>query len=532
VDGYDLPMGQRLRELRLERGLQQGEVARRLSVSPAYLSLIEKGKRAVQLPLLFRALELYGVSMEQFMASLGERHVDDGLAKLLDEPLLRSLNLTEEDLASLSAEPKVVTTITALFNLYKNTRSQLDNLLLSLSRRAGGRGGVAAGAPAAVEGGSPGAGAPDGDDGGGRDSPLRFDYSPFDEVIDFLERHGNWFRALEERADALRAEAGLGARVGSNELMRVMRERLGIDVRVVPPSEASSVVRRWDPASGVMTVSSAMPEQRLKFQLAATIGLRLLDEERHDEAILAAAAEPRRHVETRKLLKIHLANYVAGALLLPYDEFFREVQRTRYDVELLASLFESSYETVAHRVCNLSDPRKRGVPFHFSRVDVAGNISKRYSQTGIRFPVGTGSCPKWATNMAFLTPSVLTRQYSVFPDGATYFCFAKVIANPEQGSLARGTLYSIGLGTYADNARHLCYADDMPFADPAKMAVPVGTTCRFCERTDCNQRAAPSYKFAFRVDEYTKKDNFFSPLVSADEADEGRVVTLGRKRGA
>ena len=40
----------------------------------------------------------------------------------------------------------------------------------------------------------------------------------------------------------------------------------------------------------------------------------------------------------------------------------------------------------------------------------------------------------------------------------------------------------------------------------------MGITCRFCERTDCNQRAAPSYKFAFAVDEYTKKDNFFSPM--------------------
>jgi hypothetical protein len=29
-------------------------------------------------------------------------------------------------------------------------------------------------------------------------------------------------------------------------------------------------------------------------------------------------------------------------------------------------------------------------------------------------------------------------------------------------------------------------------------------------------RSAPSYKFAFRVDEHTKKDNFFSPLVRGD----------------
>jgi len=44
--------------------------------------------------------------------------------------------------------------------------------------------------------------------------------------------------------------------------------------------------------------------------------------------------------------------------------------------------------------------------------------------------------------------------------------------------------------------------------------VPVGISCRFCERTDCSQRAAPSYKFAFAVDEYVKKDNVFSPMLA------------------
>ena len=77
----------------------------------------------------------------------------------------------------------------------------------------------------------------------------------------------------------------------------------------------------------------------------------------------------------------------------------------------------------------------------------------------------------------------------------------------------RGTIYSIGLGTHADAAKHLVYAQDLPLAEPVRVGIPVGTTCRFCERTDCNQRAAPSYKFAFNVDEYTKKDNFFSPLL-------------------
>ncbi len=507
-------MGQRLRELRISRGLQQGEVARQLEISPAYLSLIEKGKRAVQLPLLFRALDLYGVDMETFMASLGERHVDDGLARLLDEPLLRSLNLTEEDLSSLGAEPKIVTTITALFNLYKNTRSQLDNVLQSIARQREG-------------------------DAGDEDS-LRFDYSPFDEVTDFLEKHHNFVPALEERAMEFRRDAGLGVPVRSEALVRALRERLDLHIDVVPEGGDSSVIWRMDEGSSGalaqreqterhrLVISKHMFEQRLCFHLAHSAALRIFDEEHLHEGLIAGY--PARHGETRRLIKIHLANYFAGALLLPYDEFFRQVTRTRYDVEKLTQIFQVSFETVAHRMCNLSDPKRRGVPMHFLRVDVAGNISKRYSGDGMRFPHHEGSCPKMAVHLAFLTPNVITRQYSVFPDGTTYFCFAKVVTEPEQGSLVKGTTYAIGLGTHASNAKHLVYADDMPFADPQRMAVPVGTTCRFCERTDCNMRSAPSYRFAFRVDEYTKKDNFFSPLVSGDAQREERAAAKRRKR--
>ena len=485
-------MGQRLRELRLRRGLQQSEVARRLKISPAYLSLIEKGKRVVQLPLLFQALELYGVAVEDFMQSLGERHVDDGLARLLDDPLLRSLNLSEEDLASISAEPRMVATITALFNLYKNTRSQLDHVMASMAQR----------------------------ERQDEDDSLRFDYNPYDEVTDFLEQHDNWFGSLEERAQQFRRDCKLGRRVTSEDLERGLLEQTGVRVRRTAERADSSVIRSWNAEERILTISGDLFEQRAKFQLAHTVALALFDEEKLHEPILEGYSG--QHTETTKLIKIHLANYFAGALLLPYPEFYREVTSTRHDVDLLAQLFESSYETVAHRMCNLSDPRRRGLPMHFLRVDVAGNISKRYSGDGIRFPHQGGSCPKMSVHLAFLTPNVIAKQYSAFPDGSTYFCFAKVVSEPLQGSLVKGTTYSIGLGTHADNAKHFAYADDMPFADPKKMAIPVGTTCRFCERTDCNMRSAPSYKFAFRVDEYTKKDNFFSPLVKADADSESQ----------
>ena len=542
-------IGRRLREMRIERGLQQSDVARRLGVSAAYMNLIEKGKRAVQLPLLWKALEYYRVDLEPFMASLGEARLEDSLAKLLDEPLLRSLQITEEDLQTLSAEPKAATTITALFNLYKNARTQLDQLLTTIHHAERDANEAHA---IERERTRPSLGGGDGDGDGeasvdsttmpaveSSDSPdhakvqanaddMRMHYTPFDEVIDFLQVNENYFAALEEAAERLRHDCGWGRRIISDQIAQAL-ERFGVHVEILPPGptpvrrgQETSVIRRYDAEKNTLTLSASLLEQRLKFQLAHTIGLRLLDE--NPSLVPEATRFRARHAETPKLIKIHLANYFAGALLLPYGDFFREVTRTRYDIELLSDLFEMSYEAVAHRTCNLADPRRRGIPMHFLRCDIGGNISKRYAATGIRFPTGTGSCPKWAVHMSFLTPGVITKQYSIFPDGTRYFCFAKVILQPEGGNVMRGTVYSIGLGTHADQAKHLAYADGMPIPeDFERLAIPVGITCRFCERTDCAQRAAPSYKFAFTVDEYTKKDNAFSPMV-------GRNVAELRKR--
>ena len=394
-----------------------------------------------------------------------------------------------------------VTTVTTLFNLYKNTRSQLEKLQELLSRREADQK-----ARASLE-----------RHGHGAESTLHLDYSPLDEVVDFLQEHHNYFPEIEEASAAARREFGLDRRVLSDALVSVLQERLGVEVTVLPPGHPSSVVRYYDAAEGRLALSAELAEARRKFDLAHVIGLRRNAELGLDRRITGSMKV--RHPETPRLVKIHLANYFAGALLMPYEDVFREAQRTRYDVEGLAGLFEMSYESVAHRLTSLSDSRRRGVPMHFLRVDVGGNISKRYSATGLGFPVGLGSCPKWVVHTAFLTPSTISRQFSVMPDGEAFFCFAKVHAAPVQGSLVKGTVYSIGLGTHAEDAQHLGYADDLPRWSPervGRIAVPVGITCRFCERTDCSQRAAPSYKFAFSPDENVKKDNFFSPILESD----------------
>lgn len=480
-------VGVKLRSLRLQRNVKQSDAARDLGVSPAYLNLIEKGKRMMPFPLLWKALRYFEQDPEEFMASLGEGRADEALAKLLDEPLIKTLDIDPESLQSLSAEPRLAGTVAALFNLYKNTRSQLENVLAQLSKEERAR----------ADSATP--------------SEPRFDYSPFDEVTDFLQAHRNYFPELEEQAEAIRRDFSLERQVTSGQLARVLKDRrFGYQVKLEPAPSGSSVVRRMDREERSLTLSPSLTEQPLKFQLATSLGLLLLDREKRLQRILGAA--PFKHAETARLIKVNLANYFAGALLLSYGDFFKEVERARYDVELLSQIFGTTYETVAHRLCNLADPKRAGVPFHFLRSDIAGNISKRYSGTGLKFAQGGGSCGKWAVHLAFLNPSQLTRQYSMMPDGTTYFCFAKVKLSPIEGSIVRGTAYSIGLGTHAENARLLAYG--LPTTDLKRDAVPTGISCRFCERSDCNQRAAASYRFAFSFDEYSKKDNFFSPLLT------------------
>ncbi len=408
-------MGQRLRELRLRRGLQQSEVARRLKISPAYLSLIEKGKRVVQLPLLFQALELYDVAVEDFMSSLGERRVDDGLARLLDEPLLRSLDLSEEDLASMSAEPRMMATITALFNLYKNTRSQLDHVMTSLAERE----------QQADEG------------------SVRFDYNPYDEVTDFLEQNHNWFEQLEERAQQFRRDCAFGRRVTSDDLERGLLEQVGVRVHRIPERTDSSVIRTWNAEERVLTVSSDLFEQRLKFQLAHTD--RAWSFRRRE----ASRTHPRRlQRSTRGDPK---AAQDSPRQLLRWSASCFRIRSSieRSPARATTSSFSRSSSNRPTKRLRIESATFRTLGVAGLRCTSFGSMSRETSPSaipgdGIRFPHQDGSCPKMAVHLAFLTPSVITKQYSAFPDGSTYFCFAKIVSEPQQGSLVKGTTYSIG----------------------------------------------------------------------------------------
>jgi predicted transcriptional regulator len=201
----------------------------------------------------------------------------------------------------------------------------------------------------------------------------------------------------------------------------------------------------------------------------------------------------------RAIAKIGLANYFAGAALMPYRAFLEAAQETRHDLERLADRFGASIEQVAHRLSTLQRPGLKGIPFFFVRVDQAGTITKRHSATRLQFARFGGACPLWNVHQAFETPGRFLRQLAETPDGVRYLCLARDISKPGGSFNAPVRRYAIGLGCEISHASGLVYADDLDLGN-ARAYQPIGISCRICERRDCHQRSVPPLERRLSVD--------------------------------
>ena len=74
-DGLDLSrlarVGARLQGLRDAQGVSSDAFAAELQIPPALLEAIEAGRRDPTIPLLWRAADLLGISLSEFLSSVG-----------------------------------------------------------------------------------------------------------------------------------------------------------------------------------------------------------------------------------------------------------------------------------------------------------------------------------------------------------------------------------------------------------------------------------------------------------------------------
>ncbi|MCB9543680.1 MAG: short-chain fatty acyl-CoA regulator family protein [bacterium] len=495
-------LGTKVRALRRREKLTQAAFAERLGISPSYLALIEGGRRPLTAPLLIKLASAFEVDLAGFAAEDDARVTADLLDAFAD-PVFDPHALHAADVREMvAAAPDVARAVSTMHRQWRAAQEQTRALAEAFALVAETR--VELPRLRLVE---PHETAED-DDDATDDGAARLALSsalPAEEVSDALQRADNHFPALEAAAERLRAELDGGESDLCGALVRRL-EAAGVGVSVEPFDAMAGALRRFDSGPRRLRLSERLPRASLTFQLAHQAGLLLAADAL--DAIVADAGFA--SATARTLYRVALANYFAGAVLMPYDATLDAAIARRYDVELLMHRFGASFEQVAHRLTTLRRPHAAGVPLHFIRVDIAGNISKRFSGSGIRFARIAGACPRWNVHAAFLTPGRIRTQVSEMPDKRRYFCIARTVERGGAGWSAPRTTLAVGLGARLEDAGALVYAEGVDLERAAAAAVPVGITCRLCPRMDCAQRAMPPLHAPLRVDPDVRGLSFYA----------------------
>ena len=334
----------------------------------------------------------------------------------------------------------------------------------------------------------------------------------YDSVIsEYLTiNNKNYFPKLEEFANKVFDKIQKNNRTRYIALCEYLYSEYSISVKDVIPDESKPFSKIYNKNKKELLLSDYSSLETKKLHAAAQIAQEGANKEIDD--YLSKFSFPSE--ESKKLTKVALLNYCGAAILMPYKLFHSECKKLKYDLELLQNTFATSFEQVAHRVTCLQDPKLPGIPFHFLRVDMAGNISKRFSLSGIDIPRYGGACPRWNVYSAFTRPGVIQAAVSKMNNGEKYVCIARTV---EKGIGRFGqakSVLSIGLGCDAKYAKDFVYTENVNINDKST-EIPIGVSCRTCDRLDCSQRAFPPLHKKFDVDLNTRG---VSVYVSDDKA--------------
>tara|TARA_B110000263_G_scaffold226546_1_gene218260 strand:- start:1416 stop:2858 length:1443 start_codon:yes stop_codon:yes gene_type:complete len=461
-------IGSKIKKERRSRSLSQSGLSKKLGISASYLNLLESGRRTITVPLLIKIGNELGISLKDLALESNQRMLSD-IMDVLSNEIFEDLDITNiETNEFINNNPNIAKALLTLNDSYKSLRDDMQNRLEIMD----------------VE------------------STIKEKKSsrlPVEIVSDFLQENKNYFDTLERKSEELRDKIGMrfGPGIGSTEikLTSYLKSEYQIDVKIVPPENDDKSVKKFDKEKKTLYLSEMLTYTARNFHLAYQIAFQdaqtLIDKIIENNKIYS--------VEVIPLLKISLMNYFAAALIMPYEDFLNSAKKYKYDVEILMHHYAASFEQITHRLTNLQRPDNKGVPFHFLKTDIAGNVSKRFSLSGIHIPRHGGSCPRWNVYIAFLSPGKIHPQISRMPDGKVYFCIARAY---EKGIEKHGnprSFVSIGLGCDMQYAKELTYSEGMDLENK-NLETPIGVSCRICPRVDCQQRAFPPIDKDLKLD--------------------------------
>ena len=459
-------IGSKIRKERRAKGLSQSDLSKKLEISPSYLNLIESGRRSITVPILIKIGNELGISLRDLTQESNKRILSD-IMEVLSNELFEDLDITNyETNEFISNNPNIAKAMLTLNDSYKSLRDDMQNRLEAMDVESSIK-------------------------------ERKSTHLPVEIVSDFLQENKNYFDSIERKAESIRNKIYFeeGHRTIGHSLIQYLLKEHNTKIKVVSSEDDEKSIKKFDKNNNILFLSTMLTYSSRNFHLAYQIayfdGHETIDKIIKENKIYSE--------EVISLLKISLLNYFAAAILMPYDEFLQSAKKFKYDVEILMHHFATSFEQVTHRLTNLQRPGNEGVPFHFLKTDIAGNVSKRFSLSGIHIPRHGGSCPRWNVYIAFLNPGRILPQISKMPDGKTYFCIARAF---EKGIEKHGmpkSFVSIGLGCDLQYAKELTYSEGMDLQNK-RLETPIGVSCRICPRIDCQQRAFPPIDKDLKLD--------------------------------
>lgn len=517
-------IGSKIRHIRHRLGLTQVEMARRLDLSASYLNLIEHDQRPLTAKLAARFGEVFAVEAHA-LSDDGERDVVAELGDILADPVFGADPIDQaEAVAAVRASAAASAAMLRLYHAYRSQRDTAgelgealrqrdalssvnyefrtmvtairsfaeiltDNPDLDLDQRRRFLGIIIEDSKRLIplfgdllEGDSR------------ADLPTDADRRPpTEDVADFFNANDGYFAELEDVAEAIRRTAGIDSAATYERLAECLRRDHGIVCRIVSAVPRQTAGGHAGDRKRLDVLETLPSEARLLSVARGLVAARCADS-------IARCSDAARwsSPEARAAALGALSDYVADAVLMPYDLFLAAAREFRHDVERLMRRFGVGFEQACRRLTTLKRPAAKGIPFHLVKVDMAGNVTWRLGSSGFRIPRYGGTCTLWNVHSAFLMPSVTRAQLSRMPDGATYFSIARAIPSETPEVVGSPRFCAIELGCDASFARDIVYADGLDLSSRAA-AVAVGTTCRLCERPACTQRALPPFRRSARM---------------------------------
>ncbi|NDC18504.1 MAG: XRE family transcriptional regulator, partial [Proteobacteria bacterium] len=278
-------LGFKIKTARRKLNISQGDLSKKLEISPSYLNLIESGKRKVSADLLIKASEILNLDLKKLSTDDNLNLVHD-LQELLSDNLFEDLDITNLEVKDLiETNPLISKALIRLGDVYRKKNSEIYDKLEVIS-------GENVANPKAT--------------------------FPGEVVSDFLQEYQNYFPKLEEYANKIFNQVNRNLRTRHVLLVEYLKKHHKIEVVDVVPKNDEFFLKRYVPEKKTLYLSDYLTLDTKKIYCAAQIvqteALELIEGYLKDYNFPSDTA--------KKLTTISLINYTAAAILMPYKLFY------------------------------------------------------------------------------------------------------------------------------------------------------------------------------------------------------------------